>query len=58
MDLIRKVDYNHERKMDMMYKHEKEGIQDRKKQFKLVKRYKNFDLYEHKTLGYKECFSK
>lgn len=56
MDLIRKVDYNHERKMDMIYKNEKKGIQEKMKQFKLVKRYDNFDLYEHKTLGYKECF--
>jgi transcription initiation factor IIE alpha subunit len=30
----------------------------RKKNFKLVRKYKNYDLYEHKKYGFKECFYK
>ena len=41
-----------------VYEAEKQKEKDRKKKFKLVKRYKNFDLYEHKKYGYKECFYK
>lgn len=41
-----------------IYKREKRLEKERKKQFKLVKKYKNFDLYEHKKYGYRECFSK
>ena len=41
---------------DYKYEAEKQKEKDRKKKFKLVKRYKNFDLYEHKKFGFKECF--
>jgi hypothetical protein len=37
---------------------EKQTEKERKKKFKFVKSYENFDLYIHKTKGYKECFSK
>lgn len=41
-----------------MFEKEKEKEKEHKKKFKFVKRYKNFDLYEHKKFGYKECFKK
>ena len=41
-----------------IFEKEKERDKERKKQFKLVKRGKSFDLYEHKKYGYKECFLK
>lgn len=37
---------------------EKQREKERKKQFKLIKKCKNFDLYEHKKCGYRGCFSK
>lgn len=40
------------------YEVEKKKEEARKKQFKFVRSYKNFDLYEHKKYGYKECFLK
>lgn len=61
MELITKETqktYLHNKAIDDWYKKEKQVIEDRKKQFKLVKEYDKFDLYEHKTLGYKECFKK
>lgn len=37
---------------------EKQIEAERKKKFNFVKSYENFDLYVHKTRGYKECFPK
>lgn len=52
-------DYSKYRVMSSyIFEAEKQRDKERKKKFKLVKRYKNFDLYEHKKYGYKECFYK
>lgn len=37
---------------------EKLTEKERKKKFKFVKSYENFDLYIHRTKNYKECFPK
>lgn len=51
-----KTQYISNKSIDDWYKKEQEQTNNRKKQFKLIKRYSNFNLYEHKKLGYKECF--
>ena len=33
-------------------------VENKNNDFKLVKKYKNFVLMEHKKIGYKECFTK
>jgi hypothetical protein len=42
------------------YKFDMEQARDkaRKKNFKFVKSYTDYDLYEHKKYGFKECFYK
>ena len=51
-----KREYIHNRVLDNWYKKEKKQINNRMEQFKLIKKYSNFNLYEHKKAGYKECF--
>lgn len=41
-----------------VFEAEKARDKEKKKEFKLVKRYKDYDLYEHKKYGFKECFYK
>ncbi len=44
--------------LNAKYEEEKRRENERKKEFKLVKKYKKFDLYVHKKYGFRECFPK
>lgn len=51
-----KETYLHNKSIDNWYKKEKTQVNNRIEQFKLIKKYNNFNLYEHKKAGYRECF--
>ena len=46
-----KIDYKR-------FEAEKKRDKEKKENFKLVKKYGSYDLYEHKKYGFKECFYK
>lgn len=54
-----KVDYSKYRILSAdIFEKEKQRDKERKKHFKLVKKYETYDIYEHKKYGYRECFNK
>jgi hypothetical protein len=41
-----------------IFEREKARARERRKEFKRIKTYKNFELCVHKKYGYRECFPK
>jgi hypothetical protein len=41
-----------------VFEAEKQRDKEKKKNFKFVKSYTEYDLYEHRKYGFKECFYK